>query len=177
MRTSQEWWAETKADSSKLLRWLKNQYHGEATAAMRINQFLAAYAEQAPNHKQVETIRKIAGQEERHAAWISELLQSRGVEAAILEKRERYWDQTLGGIQSFVTGCAVAAHAERMRLDRIRAIVSDAAAPADIRAVFKKILRQEEFHERAFRAFAGHAAMEATREHHEAGARSLGLVP
>jgi acetyl esterase/lipase len=55
-------------------------------------------------------------------------------------------------------------------------IASDPDAPADIREVFARILPQEEFHERAFRAFASDEALTAALERHAAGAAALGLV-
>jgi len=121
---------------------------------------------------------KRSRQEEDHAAWVGDLLRARGEEPCVLkDKEERYWQETLPGITSWESGCAVAAHAEAMRLDRIRVIVADPETPVDVRAVFARILPQEEFHERAFRAFAGDAALAATLHGHEEGARALGLVP
>ena len=32
MKTSVQWWEEVSKDQSKLINWLKNQYHGELTA-------------------------------------------------------------------------------------------------------------------------------------------------
>ena len=62
-----------------------------------------------------------------------------------------------------------------MRLERIRAISSDATAPADIRAVFAKILPQEEFHARAFRRMASEAALLQTEGQHKLAKMALGL--
>jgi len=104
-------------------------------------------------------------------------LRARGEEPAVIaDKAERYWRATLPGIESWDTGCAVAAHAEAMRLERIRVIAADPDAPADVREVFARILPQEEFHERAFRTFSTDAALTATLHQHLAGAQALGLV-
>ena len=29
MKTSQQWWDDTKSDTEKMINWLKNQYHGD----------------------------------------------------------------------------------------------------------------------------------------------------
>jgi rubrerythrin len=177
MRDSSQWWRAVKASPDLLLDWLRKQYHGEATAAVRIRQFLASHGAGASDPRWVATVEEIARQEETHAGWVGELLRTRGEEPAVIAaKEERYWQATLPGIESWETGCAVAAHAEAMRLDRIRVIVDDPDAPADVREVFGRILPQEEFHERAFRAFSSDAALTATLHQHVAGAQALGLV-
>lgn len=176
MRTSKEWWQEVKADSALLKEWLFKQYHGERTAATRLREFLEAYAK--PMSEEVRLIEMIIEQEETHADWVGGLLRARGMEPQLTEdKQERYWESTIPGIESFETGCAVAAHAEAMRLDRIREIANDPQAPTDIREVFARILPQEIFHERTFAKLAGKNAMLATLEGHERGAEALGLVP
>ena len=177
MRTSAEWWQAVKTDPVLLLDWLRKQYHGEATAAVRMREFLAKFGEQARDPRWVATVEEIARQEEVHAGWVGELLRARGEEPAVIpDKTERYWQATLPGIESWESGCAVAAHAEAMRLDRIRVIAVDPDAPADVRDVFARILPQEEFHERAFRAFASDEALTAALGAHAAGAEALGLV-
>lgn len=177
MQTSFEWWQAVKAAPVLLLNWLRKQYHGEATAAIRMREFLARFGEQAREPRWVATVEEIARQEETHAEWVGELLRTRGEEPSVLVgKVERYWEATLPGIESWESGCAVAAHAEAMRLERIRVIAADPDAPADVREVFARILPQEEFHERAFRAFASDAALTAALEGHTAGAEALGLI-
>lgn len=118
----------------------------------------------------------IAGQEGDHAEWILRLLQARNIEVPADLPAERYWPQVEGQVTSWDTACAVAAHAEGMRLARIRVIANDSGAPDDIRETFARILPQEEFHERAFRAFATDDALGATKDNHEEGAAALGLV-
>ena len=54
--------------------------------------------------------------------------------------RARRIHDLLAAIEDLETGCAVGAHAERMRLERIEVIAGDPEAPADIRAVFARIL-------------------------------------
>jgi rubrerythrin len=138
---------------------------------------LTRFGTQARDPRWVATVEEIARQEETHAAWVGELLRVRGEEPAVIAgKVERYWQATVPGIESWESGCAVAAHAEAMRLERIRVIATDPDAPADIREVFARILPQEEFHERAFRAFASDEALTAALEGHIVGAEALGLV-
>jgi len=115
--------------------------------------------------------------EKNHAAWVLDLLVARNIRPTLLDKKERYWEKTLVGIDSFIKASAVAAHAEEMRLERIRAIANDETAPADIRAVFARILPQEEFHARAFKKMTTTAVYDATQDAHELGRTALGLVP
>jgi rubrerythrin len=177
MRSSQQWWQSVKADPALLMDWLRKQYHGESMAAVRMRQFLECFGNEAHDPRWVSTVEEIARQEEMHASWVGELLRVRGEEPALIpDKDERYWQQTLPGISSWETGCAVAAHAEAMRLERIRVIAADPDAPADVRDVFARILPQEEFHERAFRAFSSDASLTATLHQHTQGAQALGLV-
>lgn len=176
-RTSQQWWDALKGDEQALLTWLTKQYHGESMAAQRLQQFLAQYGEQATSEKWQQTVELIAQQESEHARWVGELLSNRGVTPEVIEgKQEPYWDETLADIEDWDTGCAVAAHAERMRLARIEVIVNDPDAPEDIKDVFSRILPEERFHEKAFAHFASDEALEQTRNAHERGARALGLV-
>ena len=171
--TSVQWWNSIKINDKLLTDWLKSQYHGEATAAVRIRKFANEYA---VNTRQKRALEVVAGQEELHAGWVEKLLKSRGIIASILDKHERYWDKTLQGITSWETGCAVAAHAEAMRLERIRVIANDLYAPNDIRKVFQQILPQEEFHETIFRKFSNPEAMATTDINHIQGLEALGLI-
>ena len=174
-RSSSAWWNAIKIDEARFTDWLMKQYHGEVTAAERIEAFAKRYVQQDSRAERV--LLTIADQERTHAAWVGELLTARGITPEVLAKEERYWDKTLGGIESFETGAAVAAHAEHMRLERIRAIVADTSAPADVRSVFARILPQEEFHERAFSIMAGEKAMQKTLAQHQAGRMAIGLIP
>lgn len=171
---SLEWWNKTKASPEKLLKWLKDQYHGEVTAATRIRELILIYD---ANPKWKETVELIASQEEKHAEWVGGLLKTRGIGPEILNKRERYWEETIKQITDWDTGCAVAAHAEAMRLERIKVICKDESADEDIKEVFAKILVEEEFHEKAFRTFSTSEAMEKTLAGHLAGLNELGLTP
>lgn len=172
-RTSTQWWAEIKDDKARFDGWLKRQLVGEETAATRIREFAQKYA---PDDRTRRTLDVIAGQEEQHAGWVRDLLVARGVQAGSEPAEKRYWRETLPEVGSFRTGAAVGAHAERMRLERIRAIADDESAPPDVRDVFRRILKDELFHERAFREMAGPEAMATTRASHERGLQVLGLT-
>ena len=175
MTDSKQWWESVKKDNSRLIEWLKKQYHGEVTAAERIRVFINRFGHQAAP-SEIHILKEIAEQEENHADWIGELLENRGIKAVkIKNKQSPYWDETLPGIIDWATGCAVGAHAEKMRLERIRAICDDSESPEDIRRVFFKILPQEEFHERSFRSFSTAAALEKTKYNHLNGKNALGL--
>ena len=176
-RTSQDWYDSIKHSPDKVSAWLKDQYHGEVTAAIRIRELILCYAPPTGHANWADTVELIASQEEAHALWVGELLRNRGVEPATLIKDERYWDNTINQITDWDSGCAVAAHAEKMRLERIRVICADPATPPDIADVFGRILVQEEFHEKAFREFSTDDAKSRTLEGHLAGLNALGLKP
>lgn len=174
--SSEQWWAQTRRDPSAFRRWLRDQLRGERTAAGRILLLRDQYARQprTPAHR---LLALIARQEATHARWVEALLVARGWDASVdPAAQERYWPEVLSGIDSLEVGAAVAAHAEQMRLERIEVIARDESAPADVRAVFSRILRQERFHARAFAVLAGERALERTRGAHELGRRALGLV-
>lgn len=175
LRDSHAWWEAQKRDPAALAAWLLDQYRGEATAAGRIEMLRDAYAE--PGTRAHRVLGVIAGQERRHAVWVGDLLAARGIEPRIGPKRERYWRPTLEVIRDLETGCAIGAHSERMRLERIQVIAADPEAPADVRAVFQRILPEEQFHARAFAELAGPEALVATRGAHDLGRRALGLAP
>ena len=171
--SSQAWWQVVRHDPRAFRAWLLDQYRGETTAAERIEALRDGYAGGHPRAARVLSV--IAEQERLHAGWVAELLTARGFAPEVQHKPARYWARTLPAIADLKTGCAVGAHAERMRLERIEVIASDPEAPADVRSVFQRILPQERFHERAFRELAGHAALEATRGAHDLGREALGL--
>lgn len=170
MKTSIQWWNKVKYNEKLTIKWLEAQYHGELTAAARIK----VIAERFNN----ETLRVIAKQEQMHATWIGNLLFNRGIEPKDTVHHERYWKKTLTDLTkaSLEEISAIGAHAEAMRLERIRVIARDPTAPYDIRNVFSAILPEEEFHEKAFRELAGDEAMAKALARHQQGMNSLGLV-
>jgi len=44
MHTTKQWWSTTKANSDLLIAWLEKQYHGEVTAADRIEKYAMSKA-------------------------------------------------------------------------------------------------------------------------------------
>jgi hypothetical protein len=172
---SQTWWQTVKADPAAFNRWLHDQYRGERSAAERIELLRDRFA--ARGSRAFHVLSVIAAQERRHAHWIGGLLAARGEPIEPSHKADRYWQRTLPGIRDLETGAAVGAHAEAMRLERIAAIAGDESAPADVRAVFRRILPQEQFHQRAFAGLATPEALEATRAAHQLGRAALGLTP
>jgi len=173
-KSSQKWWAAVKLDPERFNDWLIKQFRGEVTASERIVEFAEKYA---PDDRSRRVLAVIASQERQHADWVLSLLQSRGLEPSIDGAEKRYWKETLPQITSFNDGCAVGAHAERMRLERIRTIASDESAPEDVRQTFSLILKDELFHEQAFREMAGQDALDATLSCHQCGMEVLGLEP
>jgi rubrerythrin len=174
MKSTKQWWKETKNNNSEMTRWLLAQYHGEVSAAQKIEQLRDQYA--APLARAHKILSIIAEQEKLHASWVLTLLQNRGINPS-KQHKDRYWSKTLAGISDLETGCAVGAHAEKMRLERIEVIACDSEAPSDIREVFQKILPQELFHERAFRELSTREALSQTKTAHEEGKNALGLIP
>ena len=169
---ARSWWAAVRCDPVAFRRWLRAQYRGESTAAGRIELLRDCFAPDIHGRPH-RVLTVIAAQERRHAGWVADLLRARGVALAPVTTPERYWPEVDGAITDLATGCAVGAHAERMRLE---VIASDPGAPTDVRLVFQRILRDERFHERAFRKLAGPAALAATQSNHARGRRALGLV-
>lgn len=174
LRTSQEWWDETKASPEKLVHWLKNQYHGEAVASERIRQYILPKFD----GKYGFMVERIADDEERHAEWVSELLKTRGITPEILQKEERYWKtvMTEDFSQDGNYAAAVAAHAEEMRLERIKVIMDDTTADSDIVQTFTRIYKDELFHAKGFRLIAGDEYYNKASENHAKGLEALGLI-
>jgi tRNA isopentenyl-2-thiomethyl-A-37 hydroxylase MiaE len=174
MRTSKTWWEHTRDDPSRLEAWLYDQYRGEVTAASRIETVRDRFA--TPSSRAYRVLTAIAKQERAHATWVGELLAARGLRVEVSSKPDRYWQRVVRGIDDLETAAAVGAHAETMRLERIEVIANDPRTPADIRAVFARILPQERFHARAFASLATPETLAATADAHELGRRALGLT-
>ncbi len=174
MRTSEEWWLETKKSDFKTTEWLKNQYHGEAVAAERIRKFILPHLE----GKYQFMVERIADDEDRHSQWIGKLLLDRGITPEILQKEERYWKEVM--TEDFSSdgnyAAAVAAHAEEMRLERIKVIMEDNSCPIDIQETFKNIYKDELFHAKGFKLIAGDDYYNKASENHARGLEALGLI-
>lgn len=177
MKTSKEWWSEVKNSPEKLISWLKNQYHGEVTAAVKIKELFLSPSLNL-NDKDKQIIERIAKEEEAHAKWVRKLLLDRGQEASVLDKEERYWNQVLPKEDdaSVAQLAAIAHHAETMRLERIRAICEDLDAPEDILKVFQAILPMEENHAKWFKELSNPEEISNTLYRHQNGLNALGLV-
>lgn len=176
MRTTEQWWDEVSNDPEKMIGWLKDQYYGEQTAAVRIRALLEQYPDINETERQLITM--IADDEAKHAKWVLELLLSRGIITPELyrEKPTRYWDKTLPTEPvSFSQICAIGHHAELMRLERIRLLAEDVRFN-DIAQVFTNILSDEVFHAKAFGVMSTPEDIEAARANHTAGREALGLV-
>lgn len=173
MRTSQQWWDVVKNDKIKINEWLVKQYRGEMTAFERILDVIAKYD---MTEKARKTLVVIAKQEAKHGHWIYDLLWKRGIDGDLTGAEDRYWSQVKDAMEDFETTCAVGAHAEAMRLERINVIVNDPDTPSDIYNVFYLIQQEEQFHAKAFAALAGDDAIARTKGQHEKGLNILGLV-
>lgn len=174
LRTSQQWWDEVKLDDDKMNRWLRNQYHGEKLASARIREFILPKM----GDKYKFLVERIADDEERHAAWVGNLLNTRDITPEVLQKEERYWNEVM--TEDFKEdgnyAAAVAAHAEEMRLERIKVIMSDADSPEDIKTVFANIYKDELFHAKGFKLIAGDEYYNKASENHARGLEALGLI-
>jgi rubrerythrin len=170
--TSKEWWDRTKASPAATVEWLEKQFHGEVTAADRIERYCTTTA---PS-QWLATLERIAADERKHAGWIAELLTARGATPERQEKNERYWSAVSTVDRSFENVTAIASHAEAMRLERIRVIAEDQSAPEDLRGTFERILKDEVFHEQAFRRMAGERAMQSNAALANEGRAAIGLI-
>lgn len=175
--TAQEWLDRIKSNPSEFNAWLQKQYEGELSANTRLRDFAAEHLADFPDQRLI--VEHIAAEEARHARWIGTLLHRFGITPDSNAASNRYWRATIVegvGIESADDGFAIAAHAERMRLERIRAI---AASDMDhlIVSTFQQILRDELTHELIFRSLASDAAMAKHLDNHTAGRLALGLEP
>lgn len=174
LQSSVEWWNEVRGSAQKFSDWLQKQYHGESTAAGRIREMASQTKVEA--HKFV--LEKIAFQEEYHAQLVKDLLDVYGLMPLPVEEfgTSRYWSTVEPVQEDFSTMCAIAGHAEAMRLERIRAIVDDIDTPTDVYAVFCIILQDEVWHEQAFKSMAGEEALAKVKPCHDKARQLLGLV-
>lgn len=173
-RTTREWWKDVSNDPEKMVEWLKKQYHGEVTAEARIRSMIDKYGLKG---KEAYIIRRIADDERKHAEWVKQILHKRGIPAEILDKEERYWNETLPAAEdkSFSYMCAVGYLAESMRLDRIKLLASDKRF-ADIAVTFNMILADERYHAYAFKTMTTPEDIEQATPYHNSGLNALGLA-
>ena len=168
---TQQWLDKVTSSKDELHHWLERQFIGEITAAKRIRKL----ADEAPE-KFKPVINRIADDESLHAFWVGELLVNRNIQIPTVEHAEdRYWKPILSELDSFEKTAAAGHHAEGMRLVRIRALAESDKVDEDIRNVFRKILPDEEFHEKAFGNMSNDESVEFMRDKHKAGLEMLGL--
>lgn len=173
MKTTAQWWAETRDDAAKLVHWLKRQYVGELAAVNLLSEMLLKFgADMTP--QQWHDIHKVMQQEALHASWMKRLLDTRGIAPTReSDATRRYWAQVLPAVTDLGKASAAAHDAEHMRLFRIREIAFDMSAPQDIRETFQAILPHEEWHEVVFAAMRGDVRLDAARDR---GLSALNLV-
>lgn len=177
MKTSKTWWENLRSNDAVIADWLLRQYYGEVQAAIRIKRMLKMYK---LTSLQQCVVTRIANDEAKHAKWIGELLLARGITPNGYTTN-RYWHKainkdkfdTLG--YSFSELCAIACHAEEMRLERITVLMQQKEY-TDIAKVFAKIDSDEQFHAAAFRAMTTTQDLAKYRSFHELGKQALGLT-
>jgi len=177
METTTQWWNRVSNSNEEMVNWLKAQYHGEATAEIRIRQSIQDY-NLNPNSLEAKIITSIANDEAKHTAWVKKLLTTRGITAEILDKEERYWNEVLPKTleeNTFTYFCAVGHLAETMRLDRISLLSSDNRY-LDIAKVLSDIYPDELFHARAFKEMSTAYDIANAREFHNIGMNAIGLI-
>lgn len=166
---SVDWWNSVKKNETKFNSWLKKQYFGENQAYIRLNELSKRFEN--------KTLKTIAKQEKQHAEWIKNYCISKGIDLSDANKHEeRYWKEVNMDFNSLEEAAAVGAHAEKMRLERITVIANDNTFCKDLSNIFRKILKDELFHEKAFKNMTTNELYELNRHNHEKGAEKIGLT-
>ncbi|MEY2786521.1 MAG: hypothetical protein RL277_2733 [Planctomycetota bacterium] len=175
MRTTAQWWDETRSSETRLIDWLQRQFHGEAYAVSLMHHFLALYEDDMEQWVK-PNFHFIAKQEALHAKWVGQLLFKRGVQPRMLDKRERYWGEVRHHIHSFDTYCAAIHLVENMALAKDVAISAHPATPADVHEVFRRLKVDETFHAGFYGLLAKPEALEEMSVHHRRGMEAIGLM-
>lgn len=178
-QTSQQWWDEVSADETKLIDWLKRQFHCEGIAAQRIAKLRDLIPFDNKREWRNRILSGIVVDESKHAKWIGDVLAARGIHTGEFNKEERYWNQVLPAVEdkSFEYMCAVGHLAEDMRLLRLNAIKSDTREKfADVATVMGDIYYDEVFHTGLFKLLSTREDIEEARKFHNDGMNALGLV-
>lgn len=176
LETTKEWWNRVSTSEEEMVKWLKAQYHGEATAEARIRKAIKRFNLTGIKAK---IIASIADDEAKHTKWVAKLLESRGITPEILVKEERYWNEVLPQDleeNNFEYFAAVGHLAETMRLDRITLLASDERFE-DIAKVMSKIYPDEVFHARAFKELSSSKKIKQAKKYHNLGMNAIGLLP
>jgi len=177
MKTSKEWWKLMLTDAELMLVWLEKQYHAELAAGKKIREVFSKFT---MSNEDMGTLLKLAREEDRHALWLGQLLEARGVDLSTLEAHKpRYWSVIDTDNQLTLEDvAAIGHHAEVMRLERLEAIVNgDSRTPADIRRVMRRILTEELRHATIFKELSNSEAIERHLGSHIEGKALLGLEP
>jgi tRNA isopentenyl-2-thiomethyl-A-37 hydroxylase MiaE len=169
MKTSKQWWEETKNNPEKFNKWLSQQWLAEKEAFDKIKQL------SFNDPKNASILTKIATDELKHSYLLESLCTKRGVEIA-QSSSDRYYGSIKLQELSQDELYAIGHYAEGMRLDRIRAIVEDTDTPEDVSFAFNIILKDEIMHEKAFGAIASKSALNSMKNKHELGVQALGLT-
>ena len=177
MKTSQQWWDSIKDSPNLINNWLLNQFYGEMSAYLRITSVLNSNVQLST--KQQKALEKICQEELTHAHWIRDLLTTRNLVAdSTKEHVERYWQNTLPSLEDKTSDelFAIGAHAEEMRLERIKVIANDLNADKDIKETFVKILKDELTHAALFKNLTTEDEYNKAKVNHDNGLNALGLV-
>jgi len=169
MKTSKQWWDETKNNTVKFNKWLSQQWLAEAVAFGKIKELALNDPENAA------ILTKIATDELKHSLLLKDLCVSRSI-AIAQRSTDRYYGSINLESLSKDELYAIGHYAEGMRLSRIRAITEDQDAPEDVSFVFSIILKDEIMHEKAFKAIASKDALQRMKNKHELGVQALGLT-
>lgn len=178
-RTTAQWWDDVSTNDDLFIDWLKKQYHGERTAAMRIAHMCSLIPMFDGKYEwRARILSAIVHDESKHAKWVGELLHTRNIKPEMLEKDERYWKEVLPtmGDKTFEYLCAIGHLAEVMRLERIKLLASDSRF-TDVAEVFSKILPEEEFHAALFGIMSTPEDIAEATKYHLNGMNALGLEP
>lgn len=176
LETTKEWWNRVSNSETEMVKWLKAQYHGEATAEQRIRQSIEKYN---LTGLEANLITSIADDEAKHTKWVKTLLITRGITPETLQKEERYWNEVLPSTlenPSFQYFCAVGHLTETMRLDRISLLAADKRF-TDIADVMANIYPDEALHVRIFKELSTPDAIEEAKKYHHLGMNAIGLLP
>lgn len=181
LETSKQWWDRIKNDKGLFFNWITKQVAGEFAAVKRISEIVEEHTD--PDTVARFLLTKIVSDENKHGEWMLKIAASYGVDTSIIiEESKRYWDKVeplAKELNDFQYSCAVAAHAEEMRLERIKAIAEDDVFGQSnplIQKIFKDILVDETFHASAFALLAGETALVEALDNHLEGMEALGLV-
>lgn len=151
MKTTKQWWEETKADPEKLKRWLIRQYVGEMAAINLLSEVLLRFGGEMTG-VEWENVFTVMLQEAKHARWVKYLLSDRKIKIPTnLSATRKYWDEVLPAVETLDDAAHAAHNAETMRLHRIRVIAVEPDIEfADLQRVFANVLPDEQWHEKVF---------------------------